>query len=123
MSKGAGAVFGTLNAPSTPYHGCGITRQAASGHQDYVHLVGGVCEESLGKMSDMTITVDRFCGGALDCAKSVTMDKIEAAGQGTICTSFRPYQLRFFTDAFEDVSGEASPGNGGFLLNFWQRTC
>ena len=75
---------------------------------------------------------------------SVTETEIIKKGEETICSmyeiiktlylkkfssffkisaSFRPYRLRFVSDSFEDAVYEASPGNGGFLLKYWQITC
>lgn len=79
MSKGPDAFFGSS------YKGCGNSRQQSNrGHQDYIHLVGGACEE------DFQITVDRFCGGALDCVKSSSDSMHQAAKQGTVCSK-KPY--------------------------------
>ena len=91
MSKDSNAIFGTLDSPS--YKGCGISRQSQSGHQDYLHLVGGTCAE------EQNLTVDRFCGGALDCAKALNNDAYEAHGSFTVCSKIFHY-LKFMVVEF-----------------------
>jgi hypothetical protein len=84
---GPGAFHGTLDAPASKYFGCGIPQKSAAGHQDYLLLTGGTCEETL-KSGPF---VDRYCGSSLDCADSVMATEIKAKGSGTVCSKSITY--------------------------------
>ena len=80
ISKGQGAVLGSF--VSENYKGCGLSDQIESGHQDYIQIIGGTCEENV----QTGPFVDRYCGTHLDCVDSVTETEIIKKGEETICS-------------------------------------
>ena len=97
-----------------------------AGFGDYIEIPQGRCEGD----TDNLDSIDRYCGEVLACSPSTLANP--TATPSSVCSSVRPFQLRFFTDSFEEISLEDGvPGvtdttrmpQTGFNINFKQIPC
>lgn len=97
-----------------------------AGFADFIEIPQGRCVGA----TDDTDSIDRYCGEILAC--SATATGTASTVPSTVCSSVYPFQLRVYTDAFEEISMEDGvPGSTtstrspqtGFSISYTQQPC
>ncbi|XP_023319522.1 uncharacterized protein LOC111694750 isoform X2 [Eurytemora carolleeae] len=76
------------------------TMPTYAGFGDYVEIPQGRCVGS----TDDVESIDRYCGEVLAC--SPTTAGTATATPSSVCSSVYPFQIRVFTDSFEEITKE-----------------